>query len=75
MLVSLGMGGDATGMTVGSIPEVGPEVMALVPTDREAKETYIRADFDVPYDSVMQLMNRLRDSGIKKIGLVGEATS
>jgi biopolymer transport protein ExbD len=51
-------------------------VEALIsPAERATKETYIRADFDVPYNGVMQLLNKLRDAGLKKIGLVGEATS
>jgi biopolymer transport protein ExbD len=76
VLVSLGIGGDAVGTTVQTIAEVPNEVLSLMPaaTDRATKATYIRADFDVPYKSVMELMNKLRGAGVKKIGLVGEAT-
>ena len=73
--VSLGMGEDATG---GKVPmdQVPQEVHSLLPPDQWAtKETFIRADFDVPYNGVMQLLNQLRNAGLKKIGLVGEATS
>ena len=74
--VSLGMGDDATGSTVPNIDGVPAAVAGLIPaTDRPTKETFIRADFDVPYNGVMQLLNKLRDAGLKKIGLVGEATS
>jgi biopolymer transport protein ExbD len=75
VIVSLGIGDDATGSTVPNIDGVPAAVAGLVPTDRATKETFIRADFDVPYNGVMQLLNKLRDAGLKKIGLVGEATS
>jgi biopolymer transport protein ExbD len=75
VIVSLGIGADATGSTAPNIDGVRAAVEAAVPTDRATKETFIRADFDVPYNGVMQLLNKLRDSGLKKIGLVGEATS
>jgi biopolymer transport protein ExbD len=75
ILVSLGMGPDATGSSV-DMAGVPAAVQSLIPAaELPTKETYIRADFDVPYSGVMQLLNRLRDSGLKKIGLVGEATS
>jgi biopolymer transport protein ExbD len=74
VLVSLGIGEGAIGQTVASTAEVGTEVTTLVPNGRADKNTFIRADFDVPYKNVMELMNKLRDAGIKKIGLVGEAT-
>jgi biopolymer transport protein ExbD len=73
--LSLGIGADATGAKVPSLAEVPAEVVTLVPEDRATKETFIRADFDAQYNSVMQLLNKLRDSGLKKIGLVGEDTS
>jgi biopolymer transport protein ExbD len=76
VIVSLGMGDGATGSTAPNINGVPAAVEALISAaDRPTKETYIRADFDVPYNGVMQLLNKLRDAGLKKIGLVGEATS
>jgi biopolymer transport protein ExbD len=76
VIVSLGMGDGATGSTAPNIDGVPAAVEALIsPAERATKETYIRADFDVPYNGVMQLLNKLRDAGLKKIGLVGEATS
>jgi biopolymer transport protein ExbD len=76
VVVSLGMGDAATGSTAPNIDGVPAAVAALVPAaDRPTKETFIRADFDVPYNGVMQLLNKLRDAGLKKIGLVGEATN
>ena len=76
VIVKLGMSGEDLGAVV-PLAEVPGQVHALLPgtQERENKEAYIRADFDVPYNGVMQLMNKLRDAGIKKIGLVGEATS
>jgi biopolymer transport protein ExbD len=73
--VSLGMGDDATGSKV-PLDQVPAEVDSLLPSaeDRATKETFIRADFTVPYNGVMVLLNKLRDAGVKKIGLVGEAT-
>ena len=76
VVVSLGMGEGATGSTAPNIDAVPAAVQALISAaDRPTKETYIRADFDGPYNGVMQLLNKLRDAGLKKIGLVGEATS
>jgi len=77
VIVSLGMGEGATGSTAPNLAAVPDAVRAILPTadERSTKETYIRADFDVPYSGVMTLLNKLRDAGIKKIGLVGEATS
>jgi biopolymer transport protein ExbD len=77
VVVSLGMGDGATGSTAPNLGAVPDAVRAILPTaeERATKETYIRADFDVPYSGVMTLLNKLRDAGIKKIGLVGEATS
>jgi len=76
VVVSLGIGEDASGSTAPNIDAVPDAVRAIIPADALAtKETFIRADFEVPYNGVMQLLNRLRDAGLKKIGLVGEATS
>ncbi len=73
--VSLGVGDDAAGAKLPNMDGIPAEVAQLVPTDRDTKETFIRADFDVQYNGVMQLLNKLRDAGLKKIGLVGEDTS
>ena len=76
VVVSLGTDPDATGTTVPNLDGVAGAVRSLIPADALAtKETFIRADFEVPYNGVMQLLNKLRDAGLKKIGLVGEATS
>jgi biopolymer transport protein ExbD len=76
VLVSLGIGEGATGSTVPNIGGVPDAVRSLLPAaDIPTKETFIRADFEVPYNGVMLLLNKLRDTGLKKIGLVGEATN
>ncbi|HTJ63239.1 MAG TPA: biopolymer transporter ExbD [Alphaproteobacteria bacterium] len=77
VVVSLGMGEGATGSTAPNLDAVPEAVRAILPTaeERATKETFIRADFEVPYSGVMTLLNKLRDAGVKKIGLVGEATS
>ena len=75
IVVKLGMGPDDPGAELPSMDGVPAAVAGLVPEGRDTKETYIRADFDVSYAAVMQLLNKLRDAGLKKIGLVGEATS
>lgn len=73
--VSLGLGADASGSQV-PLDQVPGAVASLIPAEERAtKETFIRADFDVPYAGVMILLNKLRDAGLKKIGLVGEATN
>jgi biopolymer transport protein ExbD len=75
--VSLGIGEDATGTNAPNLDAVPDAVRSVLPTpeERKTKETFIRADFDVPYSGVMILLNKLRDAGVVKIGLVGEATS
>jgi biopolymer transport protein ExbD len=75
VILSLGTGDDAVTNKAATMNEVPSIVAGLVPQDRATKETFIRADFDVQYNGVMQLLNKLRDSGLKKIGLVGEDTS
>jgi TonB system transport protein ExbD (group 1) len=59
-----------------SMSELMGELDRQVPHDvRTEKTVYIRADLDVAYKGVMDLMNVLRDAGLKKIGLVGESTT
>ena len=75
VILSLGTGADAVTNKAATMNEVPAIAAGLVPEDRATKETFIRADFDVQYNGVMQLLNKLRDAGLKKIGLVGEDTS
>jgi biopolymer transport protein ExbD len=59
-----------------SVHELPAEIDRQVPLERrDDKAVYIRADLDVQYKSVMDLMNLLRDAKLKKIGLVGESTT
>jgi biopolymer transport protein ExbD len=61
---------------IASVSELLPEIDRQVPLEkRDDKAVYIRADLDVQYKSVMDLMNLLRDAKLKKIGLVGESTT
>ena len=73
--MSLGLGEGDAQAKLANVDEVPGQVFVMVPQGRATKETFIRADFDVPYKNVMGLLNKLRDVGLKKIGLVGEATS
>jgi biopolymer transport protein ExbD len=59
-----------------SMHELQAEIDKQVPVEkRDEKAVYIRADLEVPYKNVMDLMNALRDAKLKKIGLVGESTT
>jgi biopolymer transport protein ExbD len=61
---------------IASVQELPAEIDKQVPLEkRDEKAVYIRADLDVQYKSVMDLMNLLRDAKLKKIGLVGESTT
>ena len=73
--LSLGLSEGDAQMKVENIDDVPGAILAMIPNGRATKESFIRADFDVPYKGVMELLNRLRIAGIKKLGLVGEATS
>jgi biopolymer transport protein ExbD len=75
VMVSLGVGEDATNVPVPNVDGVAGAVAQLVPTNRDTKETFIRADFDIQYKNVMLLLDKLRSAGIKKVGFVGEDTS
>jgi biopolymer transport protein ExbD len=75
--VGLGIGPDATTVQVPNMEGSGiaGAVAQLVPTGRDTKETFVRADFDVAYKNVMTLLDKLHEAGIKKLGFVGEDTS
>jgi biopolymer transport protein ExbD len=75
VMLSLGLAEDDMHAKVDNVTELPGQIVAMVPAGRATKETYIRADFDVPYKAVMELLNQMRQVGLKKIGLVGEATS
>jgi len=49
---------------------LGQAVNALAGEDREQR-IFLRADRTVPYDSLMQAMNGLRQAGYVKVALVG----
>ncbi len=41
----------------------------------ENEEVFIRADADVPYGAVMEVMAEIRKAGVKKLGLITEPPS
>ena len=60
---------------IASIPDVAARLDKEVPVNkREKARLYLRGDAEVPYKSVLQLMNSLRDIGFYKISLVGHET-
>jgi biopolymer transport protein ExbD len=55
-----------------SIAAVGDRLDSEIPLGkREAARLYLRADADVPYKQVLELMNTLRNIGFYKLSLVG----
>jgi biopolymer transport protein ExbD len=51
-------------------PALGPALDALAGGDKETR-VFLRADRTVDYGDLMDVMNRLRDSGYLKVALVG----
>ena len=55
-----------------SVEEVGAELEKETPvSQRETTRLFLRGDAELPYKSVLELMNRLRNGGFYKISLVG----
>jgi biopolymer transport protein ExbD len=55
-----------------SVEDVGAELEKETPENqRETTRLYLRGDADLPYKTVLELMNRLRNGGFYKISLVG----
>ncbi len=55
-----------------SINAVGDQLEKETPeTQRDKTRLFLRADADLPYKKVLELMNRLREGGFYKISLVG----
>ena len=55
-----------------SVEEVGAELVKETPvSQRETTRLFLRGDAELPYKSVLELMNRLRNGGFYKISLVG----
>ncbi len=47
-----------------------PQRLAVLFKDRREKELFVRADRDVPYGVVAEIMARVQASGIERVGLV-----
>jgi len=55
-----------------SVDDVGAELEKETPeSQRDSTRLYLRGDADLPYKTVLDLMNRLRNGGFYKISLVG----
>lgn len=55
-----------------SVEDVGAELEKETPVNqRETTRLFLRGDAELPYKSVLELMNRLRNGGFYKISLVG----
>jgi biopolymer transport protein TolR len=46
--------------------------LALIIQGRAAPELYLKADREVPYGLVAQVMGRIKDAGVDKLGMVTE---
>ncbi len=54
-----------------AVASLGQDVTRISGEDREQR-IFLRADKTVPYDTLMQAMNSLRQSGYLRVALVGE---
>ena len=55
-----------------SVEDVGAELEKETPENqRETTRLFLRGDAELPYKTVLELMNRLRNGGFYKISLVG----
>jgi biopolymer transport protein TolR len=46
--------------------------LAKIVQGRSAPELYLKADKDVPYGLVAQVMGRIKEAGVDKLGMVTE---
>jgi len=49
--------------------------LRLIFADRADKELFLKADKDVPYGRVAEVMGEIREAGIEKLGMVTEPSS
>jgi biopolymer transport protein TolR len=62
-----------TNLRLGSEPitrQELPSKLASIFKDRSARELFVRADKEVPYGVVAEIMARIQAAGIEKVGLV-----
>ncbi len=49
--------------------------LKLIFAERENKELFLKADKDVPYGVVAEVMGEIREAGVEKLGMVTEPSS
>ena len=65
---------DTTNVKMGSLDELTAYVSSELQKDL-TRPVVVQGDAQVPYDNVIQLMNALKKSGVKSVGLVTEPVS
>ena len=65
---------DTNNVKMGSLDELTAYVSSEVQKDL-TRPVVVQGDAQVPYDNVIQLMNALKKSGVKSVGLVTEPVS
>ena len=65
---------DTTSEKMGSLDELTAYVSSELQKDL-TRPVVVQGDAQVPYDNVIQLMNALKKSGVKSVGLVTEPVS
>ena len=53
--------------------EVLPERMRQVMLNKEQKEVFLRGDAEVQLQELMEVMDRLKDGGVERVGIVAMA--
>ena len=65
---------DTNNVKMGSLDELTAYVASELKKD-VSRPVVVQGDAQVPYDNVIQLMNALKKSGVKSVGLVTEPVS
>ena len=65
---------DTNNVKMGSLDELTAYVASELQKD-DTRPVVVQGDAQVPYDNVIQLMNALKKSGVKSVGLVTEPVS
>ena len=65
---------DTNNVKMGSLDELTAYVASELQKD-VSRPVLVQGDAQVPYDNVIQLMNALKKSGVKSVGLVTEPVS
>ena len=65
---------DTNNLKMGSLDELTAYVSSELQKDL-TRPVVVQGDAQVPYDNVIQLMNALKKSGVKSVGLVTEPVS